>query len=262
MKKLPKTEDSYTFTTYYQRAHVKNVQRFFFSNRTKDDRKCCFAQSCDDKAYLRPGMSERFEKTRNIKILTLANEGAKQLPKYDWSERMTYQTPATHRILNKEGVDVNGQEKLHSTGDEHFVFIRPKQLVDSSGTTWGNETHGLRCHFPDSFEVNNMDGLPVIPQEIRCFTSSLQADVCLYFDMSEKDYVEKVTTSPSCEFREHEKRHLIQRIQNAELELAMNANQFETSIDEILGKICTCVTAITDENALLLYKLEVSTPVY
>lgn len=110
-----------------------------------------------------------------------------------------------------------------------------------------------------------MDGLPVIPKEIRCFTSSLKADVCLFFDMSEKEDVKKVTTSPSCEFREYEKRrlmHLTQRMQNAELELAINATQFETSIDEILGKIHTCVTAITDENALLLDKLEGSTPVY
>ena len=69
---------------------------FFFSNETKDDTKYCFTQFCDDKAYLRPGTSEGFEKTRNIRILTLANEGAKQLPKYDWPERMMYQTPATH----------------------------------------------------------------------------------------------------------------------------------------------------------------------
>lgn len=75
--------------------------------------------------------------------ITLANEGAKQLPKYGWPERMTYQTPATHRILNKESVDVNGQGKLLSTGENHFVFVLPKQLVDSSGTTWANETHRL-----------------------------------------------------------------------------------------------------------------------
>lgn len=134
-KKPPKTEDIYTETAHHQRAHVKNVQRFFFSDRSSNERKYCFARSSDDKAYLRPGTSEGFEKTRNVRILTLTNEGARQLPKYDWPERMMYQTPATHRILNKEGVEVDGKEKLISSGDKHIVIVRPKQIVDSSGTT-------------------------------------------------------------------------------------------------------------------------------
>ena len=132
-KKLLKPDDSHTVTTHHQRAHVKNVQRFLFSSKTKDDRKYCFAQSCDDIAYLRPSTPEGFEKTRNVRILTLACEGAKQLPKYDWPERMMYQTPATHQILNKEGVVVIGQKKLIPNGDEHFV--------NTIGTTWANETH-------------------------------------------------------------------------------------------------------------------------
>ena len=52
-----------------------------------------------------------------------------------------YQTPATHCILSKEGIDVSGEEKLVSSADKHFVFIRPKHVVNSSGTTWANETH-------------------------------------------------------------------------------------------------------------------------
>ena len=67
-----------------------------------------------------------------------------------------YQTPATHRILTKEGIEVNAQEKLISLRDEHFVFICPKQIVNSSGTTWANETHRLCCEFPDSFEVKGV----------------------------------------------------------------------------------------------------------
>lgn len=167
-KKPPKTEDISTETTHHQRAHVKNVQRFLFSSKTSNERKFCFACSSDDKAYLRPGTSEGFEKTRNVRILTLTNEGARQLPKYDWPERMMYQTPATHRILNKEGVEVDGKEKLISSGDKHIVIVRPKQIVDSSGTTWANETHRLRCLFPDDFEVKRE---VTISRELRCFTS-------------------------------------------------------------------------------------------
>ena len=100
-KKPPKTEDKHNVNTHYQRAHVRNVQRFLFSDKTKSNRKYCFAQFCNDKANLRPGTSEESEKTRNVKILTLASEGARQLPKYDWPEKIMCQTPVTHRILNK-----------------------------------------------------------------------------------------------------------------------------------------------------------------
>ena len=79
-----------SLNTHHQCAHIRNVQRFLFSEKTKENRKYCFAQSFDDKAYLRPGTSEGFEKTRNVKILTLANEGEQQVPKYDWPEQMQH----------------------------------------------------------------------------------------------------------------------------------------------------------------------------
>ena len=66
---------------------------------------------------------------RNVKIITLASKGARQLSKYDWPECLVYQTPATHILLNKEGIEVNGKEKLVSTGDKHVV-VRPKQIVN------------------------------------------------------------------------------------------------------------------------------------
>ena len=177
---------------------------------------------------------------------------------------MMYQTSATHRILNKEGVDVNGQEKLISNGDEHFVFVRPKQIVNSSGTTWVNETHRLRCELPDSFEVSNNDVALSFPKEVRCFASSVQGDVYLFHDMSEKEDIDKVTASPSCLFREYEKKrlkHLVKKIEKAESELALNVNQLESTITEILNKIRICVTTLTEETLLLLNKLEGSTTV-
>ena len=112
---------------------------------------------------------------------------------------MMYQTPATHRILNREGIDVNGEEKLVSVADQHFVFIRPKQIVDSSGTTWANETHRLRCEFPDSFEV--VTDKCITSKEVRSFTSALHGDVYLFRDMSEKDDIEKLTSSSSCRYK-------------------------------------------------------------
>ena len=89
-QKPPKAEDPFTETTRHRRAHVHNIQHFFFSERKAGERKYCFARSCDDKVYLHPGTSETFEKKRNVKIIMLESEGARQLPKYDWSEHLVW----------------------------------------------------------------------------------------------------------------------------------------------------------------------------
>ena len=70
-KKPPKTEDKHNVNTHHQRAHVRNVQRFLFSDKTKSNKKYCFAQSCDDKAYFRPETLEGFEKTRHGVIASI-----------------------------------------------------------------------------------------------------------------------------------------------------------------------------------------------
>ena len=99
-RKPPKTEDNSNESTHYQRARKKNVVRRLFSRKVGDERKYCFARSIDDKAYVRPGTTEGFEKTRNKRILTPStNERSRQLPKYDWPEKKVYVTPSTHRIL-------------------------------------------------------------------------------------------------------------------------------------------------------------------
>ena len=87
-RKPPKMEDNSNESTHYQRAHKKNVVRRLFSKNVGDERKYSFARSIDDKAYVRPGTCEGFEKTRNKRILTpSADERARKLPKYDWPEK-------------------------------------------------------------------------------------------------------------------------------------------------------------------------------
>ena len=60
--------------------------------------------------------------------------------------------------------------------------------LNSSGTTWANETHRLRCEFPDSFEVK---GDTTVPKEIRCFINALHGDLYLFRDRSEERRVGK-----------------------------------------------------------------------
>ena len=53
-----------------------------------------------------------------------------------------------------ESFQVDGHERIGSSGDSHYVFVRPKSYVDSSGTTWASETVWLRHNFPLDFEVD------------------------------------------------------------------------------------------------------------
>ena len=112
----------------------------------------------DDKAYVRPRTSEGFSHARKTRILTpAASDRARSLPKYDWPESAVYVTPSTHRFVQRVGVTVDGVEKLVSCGDRHIVFVRPKAIVGSSGTTWASETVCLSHMFPelfDSLEIN------------------------------------------------------------------------------------------------------------
>ena len=113
-KKPPKAEDVDNENTHYQRAHVKNVKCAFFGKEAKDVSHLCFMRSTDDKAYLRSGTSEGFSNARNQRILTPTDvDKARALPKYDWPEKLVYQTPGAHRIFSKWSTmsDI-GEEKL------------------------------------------------------------------------------------------------------------------------------------------------------
>ena len=45
------------------------------------------------------------------------------------------------------------KEKLITNEDSHFVFVGPKAIVGSSGSTWASETVRLRQRNPDNFEI-------------------------------------------------------------------------------------------------------------
>jgi hypothetical protein len=86
----------------------------------------------DDKAYVRPGTSEGFEKTRNVMILT-ARDFVRQLPKYDSPEALMYRTLAAHHIIEKGVLSVDYKQTLAKRSHRHFVIVSPKAYVDSSG---------------------------------------------------------------------------------------------------------------------------------
>ena len=207
-RKPPKTEDNSNESTHYQRAHKKNVIKRFFSERSGNETKFSFARSIDDKAYVRPGTSEGFEKTRNKRILTpSAEEKSRKLPKYDWPESKVYVTPSTHRLLSKTSVQINGEEQFLNCDDTHVVFTRPKAFVESSGTTWANETQRLRCLMPDKFEVNNNKQYS---KNFRAICADLKDNVKLFIMMSTDEDVERVANpSPDAKYVSYEVKRLV-----------------------------------------------------
>jgi hypothetical protein len=153
-KKPPKTESCENESTHHQRAHVNNVKMFFFSQRNEKNRKYCLCQSVDDKAYIRPGTGEGMNHARNQRILQpSAEEKSRKLPIHDWPEKKMYITPSAHRIFSKIGQTIDGTEKLITEDDYHFVFVRPKFFIGSSGTVWASETANLRYLYPSIFEI-------------------------------------------------------------------------------------------------------------
>ena len=203
-KKPLKAEDIDNENTHYQRAHMKNVKFSFFGQESAGNSHLCFMQSIDDKAYLRPGTSEGFQNTRNQKILTLTDvEKAKQLPKYDWPEKLVYQTPGSHRIFTKTPMmaDDNNDEKLLTEDDNHFVFIPSKAIIGSSGSTWASETIRLGQRNPNLFEVENSSHYS---QQFRQTCSTIHCACFLYHDMTEEKDLLKATCQKDCVYTHYE----------------------------------------------------------
>ena len=157
----------------------------------QSEAKFAYLHSMDDKAYVRPGTSEGFKKTRNVRILT-ACDSARQLPKYDWPEALMYQTPAAHRIMEKEVLSVDNKPTLAKTSDRHFVIVRPKAYVDSSGSTWASEVVKLRAIEADVFEVPG-SGENVAPK-VRTYVLLIHISVFQYYDMTEQEDFKKNKT--------------------------------------------------------------------
>ena len=203
-KKPPKAEDIDNENTHYQRAHVKNIKSAFFGKDVAANSHLCFMRCIDDKAYLRPGTSEGFQNTRNQKILTLTDVAkAKQLPKYDWPEKLVYQTPGSHRIFTKisDMSEGSNEEKLLTDDDDHFVFIRPKAIIGSSGSTWASETIRLRQRNPSLFEVDNGSNYS---DQFRQACSVIQSSCFLYKDMTEEEDLLKATCQKDCAYTSYE----------------------------------------------------------
>ncbi|CAH3033710.1 unnamed protein product, partial [Porites lobata] len=145
---------------------------------------------------------------------------ARKLPKYDWPEKMVYVTPGSHRVFTKSSVMNETEEKLITENDRHYVFVRPKAIVGSSGTVWASETVCLRHEDPSAFEVDEpTPGSPQYSLGFRKCCARLHDDLFLYYGMTESDDLDKISgeTGSNCKFFTYEKEraeHLKLRIDN------------------------------------------------
>ncbi|CAB3995779.1 RNA-directed DNA polymerase from transposon X-element [Paramuricea clavata] len=184
--------------------------------------KSSLMKSMDDKAYIRPGTSEGPEKNRNVKILTLDGTGARKLPKYDWPERLVYQIPAAHRIIEKEGVIMDdGSQKLITKNELHVVVVRPKAYVSSTGTSWANETHRLRCEYPDVHEVPvSGDQSVSYSANFRRFCATDQCDIFMLNDMTMMEDLQKMKLQGPCIHQSYELKRLEHFLHRKEIAFA------------------------------------------
>ena len=185
-RKPPKTEDRLDESTHYQGLIRRMSLEGFFSTVVDENKKYCLARSIDDKAYIRPGTSEGFEKKSEInefwcQLQKIKCEGSQSRT----GHKKVYMTPSTHRRLSKEAVIVDGVE-CSVNSDIHIIFARPKSYAECNGTTWANEPECLRCMMPDKFEVPTCkkDTSVIYSQEFRCICAHFCDKIRLFTIMT------------------------------------------------------------------------------
>ena len=176
-------------------------KEYFFSQKSGEEKKYNFMRSIDDKAYLRPGTSEGFSSVRNGRILTPSAE----------SKMKNYQSMIGQLVVFIKHpqpigyciVKVNlltNEEKVVSTGDSHYVFVRPKAYIDSSGTTWASETVTLRHLMPVDFEVEESSTYSI---KMRSLRALLHDQLFQFLDMTEDGDVCKIISTLGKERNSH-----------------------------------------------------------
>ena len=131
-----------------------------YEDKPKEFKKYNFCVSVDDKASVRLDTSTGFDKNRGGKIFQVTDEDhQKKLPKYDFRDSKLYVSPVLHRIINKEVIEVEGQQKVKLTDEQSFVFcfLRPKYYLGSSRTVWTDKQFSIFHNFPQFYEVESGD---------------------------------------------------------------------------------------------------------
>jgi hypothetical protein len=143
---------------------------------------------------------------------------------------------------------VQGEEKLLKKDDTHAVFIRPKAIVDSSGTTWANETMELRNILPDKFEVREPSRYPNYSSEFRGICSRMHDNVKLFLEMTMEEDLARACEgngdSQHCKYEKERLSHLIVRL---EYSVSLFVNKTTEAESRILASIIPMITNLIDK---------------
>lgn len=151
-------------------------------------------------------------------------------------------------------VAVEGKEKLINKDDTHVVFIRPKTFVDSSGTTWANETEELRTVLPDKFEVQPADGHNYSPC-FRGVCARIRDDSQLFVEMTMKEDLKRVSTEnngdPHFQYEKERLAHFIVRLESSMAMCGDNSELRDGEANILATRIVPKLTGLIDQaNAL------------
>ena len=103
-------------------------------------------------------------------------------------------------MTKESSKDDSGHEKLINNHDSHFVFIRPKSIVGSSGTVWASELVRLWHNNPKVFEIDEVVSKnPSYSDEFSSVCAVLHDFSFQYQDMTVEEDIGKLTGDLSAE---------------------------------------------------------------
>ena len=195
----PRTGDSANENTHFARKFRSNLELCLFSNkkflpeiRDIEGNSNILFKSKDDAHYVAPGTKEGFDRARQKKIYCPQDKEKRHgIPKYDFPDSTLYQTPGSHRILQKipksDGTD-NGKEKLarDPDWDFHHVYIRPKITQDSSGLTWSSEDVDIIIKEPFITSMEMKSDKHISKDQFSCLRS-VQLNIKLFLLMQNEE---------------------------------------------------------------------------
>ena len=154
-----------------------------------------------------------------------------------------YQTPGSHRITTKQSVkDDAGSERLINDTDQHFVFVRPKALIESSGSVWASEIVLLRHTNPNTFEVEaNKMQTPEYTESFRSCCAMLHDHTFLFEDMTTDADLEKLAlndneeTSKFINYEQQRLNVLSSRLQNTIYKITELQSDFSEAEQTLLN---------------------------
>ena len=126
----------------------------------------------------------------------------KKLLKYAFPDSKLYVTPASHRIMNKKVIEVEGQQKIKPTDEQSFVFLRPKYCGGSSGTVWTDEQFSIFHNFPQFYEVESVD-VQTAGASLRKYCHMIRDKLRHFQDACAREDVLDVN-GEQCRFREYQ----------------------------------------------------------